>query len=59
MKIAILKSLSYIALVFTIVPSILVLAGKMDIETNKNLMAAAMLVWFVTAPFWMNRDKDG
>ena len=58
MKITILKSLSYIALVLTIVPSILVLAGKLDITTNKNLMVAGMFMWFITAPFWMNRKDE-
>jgi len=57
MKRIIIKIVSYLALASTILPSVLVLMGKLDIETNKSIMAVAMVVWFVTAPFWMNRKE--
>ena len=54
---SVLKSISWLALGLTIVPSILVLTGKMDIGTNKNLMAIGMVIWFATAPFWINQKR--
>jgi len=58
MKTTILKTISYIALIATIVPSILVFGQKMDSNTNKAIMAAAMVMWFVTAPFWINKKVE-
>ncbi len=52
-----LKTLSFIAILMTIVPSILVFNGKMDLETNKNIMTAGMLLWFAATPFWMDKKE--
>ena len=53
-----MKPLSWLALGLTIIPSILVLSGQMEIGTNKSLMALGMMIWFVTAPFWINRKQS-
>ncbi|MFA9390229.1 MAG: hypothetical protein ACERKD_10495 [Prolixibacteraceae bacterium] len=54
-----LTILSIAGLALTIVPSFLVLAGKMELQTNFLLMAIGMVVWFVSAPFWMkNKSLD-
>jgi hypothetical protein len=53
----ILKILSFTGLGFTIFPSVLVLAGAIDMEMNKNLMLIGTVLWFGTAVFWMNRKK--
>jgi len=58
MKTTILKTVSYLALVATIVPSILVFSQKMDSNTNKAIMAVAMVLWFLTAPFWINKKVE-
>jgi hypothetical protein len=58
MKNTILKIISYLALAGTIIPSLLVFFGDMDIQVSKNIMAASMVVWFVSAPFWINRKAD-
>ena len=58
MKIWLLKILSYLALAGTLIPSILVFAGIIDLQTNKNIMAVSMAVWFLTAPFWINKKSD-
>ncbi|MDZ7608011.1 MAG: hypothetical protein U5K79_21085 [Cyclobacteriaceae bacterium] len=55
MKTTILKTISYLALIATIVPAVLVFSQKMDNDTNKTIMAVAMLAWFATAPFWINK----
>lgn len=58
MKITVLKIISYLALAGTIMPSLLVFFSEMDIQTNKNIMAVSMVVWFVSAPFWINKKTD-
>jgi hypothetical protein len=58
MKTTILKAISYLALIATIIPAILVFSQKMDSDTNKTIMAVAMVAWFVTAPFWINKKAD-
>ena len=54
----ILKIISYLALAGTIVPALLVFSGSMDLQANKNIMAISMVVWFVTAPLWINKKSD-
>ncbi len=51
-----LKTLSFIGILMTIVPSILVLKGVMDLETNHVIMAVGMLLWFTATPFWMDKQ---
>lgn len=51
----VLKGISYIALLGTFVPAILVWAGTIQLETHKIIMIIAMVLWFVTAPFWMKK----
>ncbi len=52
------RVLSFFGLGLTIIPSTMVIAGSMDLETNKNLMAIGMLIWFAAAPFWINKKKS-
>jgi len=49
--------LSIAGLALTIVPSALVFAGDMTLDTHKQLMLVGMLAWFVTAPFWMKEQE--
>ncbi len=58
MKSLILKIISYLALAGTIIPSMLVFFGDMDLQTNKNIMTISMIIWFVTVPFWINKKVD-
>lgn len=57
-KIPLLKILSFIGLGMTIIPSILVYLGTISHDTHINLMGIGMVAWFVTAPFWINKDSD-
>jgi len=58
MKSITLKIISYLALAGTIIPSILVFFGDLDLQLNKNIMAVSMVVWFATAPFWINKKSE-
>ncbi len=52
---ALLKILSFIGLLLTVVPSLLVFAGTMDISQHKMYMLLGTVLWFGSAPFWLGR----
>lgn len=52
-----LKAISYAGLALTILPSLLVLSGSMDLERHYTWTLAGTVIWFLTAPFWMDRKK--
>ena len=54
----ILKIVSYAGLALTLVPSILHFAGEMSLSVHKTLMFIGTIVWFATAPFWMNTPDE-
>jgi hypothetical protein len=45
--------ISALSLVVLMVPSILFLAGRMELDTVKWVMLAATVVWFAAATPWM------
>jgi hypothetical protein len=49
----ILKLISLLGLALTIVPSLLVFRGTIDLKLHYNLMIIGMVLWFGSAPFWM------
>lgn len=49
--------ISILCLLLTIVPSFLVYFQLIAPDTNKDLMLAGTIGWFLTAPFWMNRKE--
>lgn len=49
----ILMTISYLGLLLTLVPSILVLNGILEIKNHYWLMTVGMVLWFASAPFWM------
>ncbi|WP_194775434.1 hypothetical protein [Pararhodonellum marinum] len=53
-----LKILSYVGLGLTLIPSVLLFMERITIQTNNSLMAVGMLLWFVTAPLWINRNTE-
>lgn len=53
-----LKIASLLGLVMTIVPSILFFMGKTDIDQMKLWMGIGMAIWFVSAPFWVNKTSQ-
>lgn len=49
----ILKIISYTGLILTILPSVLVFNGVIELKTNFLLMGIGLVLWFASAPFWM------
>lgn len=45
--------ISYLGLVCTILPSILVLKEALTLQNHFWLMGIGLILWFGTAPFWM------
>ena len=50
-----IKIISFTGLALTLIPAFLVYQGSIDLDTNKTLMLAGTLCWFLTAPYWMNK----
>ncbi len=53
----ILQIVSLLALIALILPSIILLAGRLELYTVKWIMLATTVVWFVAATPWMWKDK--
>ena len=53
---SILQIVSLLALIGLTLPSIIFLAGRMELNTVKWLMLIATIVWFVATPLWMGRE---
>ncbi len=53
----ILKTLSLLSLIFTIVPAVLVFANIIELSTHKNFMLLGTVLWFETVPFWMDKKN--
>ena len=49
------QAASWLALAGTILPSMIFLAGKMEMDPMKTGMLVTTLVWFTVAPLWMGR----
>ncbi|MBN1780534.1 hypothetical protein JW948_05360 [bacterium] len=56
---SLLKVVSYAGLFLTLIPSILVFADRVDLNTNKSFMLLGTVLWFGSSPFWMNKGKQG
>ena len=54
----VLKLVSLIGLLATIVPSFLVFADIITLDTNKLLMIVGTLLWFISAPLWMDKKVE-
>jgi hypothetical protein len=54
-----LQLISYVALLGSIVPSLLYLKGGMDLPTVKVWMLVSTVVWFAVVPCWMDRRQSG
>lgn len=54
---SLLKLISIIGLVLSIVPPVLFFIGTMEMSSMKLWMGIGMVVWMVTAPFWINKKQ--
>ncbi|MDA0315412.1 MAG: hypothetical protein O3A40_08950 [Bacteroidetes bacterium] len=48
---------SLISLILTIVPPIIFFVGNLELSQMKGYMGIGMVLWFVTAPFWINKPS--
>jgi hypothetical protein len=53
----VLQAVSVAALLGTIVPPVLFVAGRMELPAAQRWMALAALAWFAATPFWMDRER--
>ncbi len=58
MKLA-LKTVAWLALVLTILPSVVYLSGSLELPTVKTLMLAATVIWFAASPFIWKKESPG
>lgn len=49
--------ISWLALLLIVVAPALFYSQRITLETNKLLLTAGTVAWFVSAPFWMGREK--
>ncbi len=54
---SILQIISLLALIALTLPSVIFLAGKLELNMVKWIMLLATIVWFVTATGWMWKDN--
>jgi hypothetical protein len=52
------KFISYISLGLTLIPSFLVFTGNLTLDSSKMLTFVGTIIWFVSAPSWMNKTKE-
>ena len=57
MRIA-LQIISAIALVMTVLPSLIYFSGNMELDRVKLLMIVATVLWFAVTPFWMGKKEQ-
>jgi len=50
--------ISYIALAVLVGAPVLFYSEKITLEKNKLLMLIATIIWFVSAIYWMGKDKE-
>ncbi|MHC4694325.1 MAG: hypothetical protein ACYS67_16420 [Planctomycetota bacterium] len=55
---SILQIISLLALIALTLPSIIFLAGNMELNMMKWIMLLATIIWFVTATLWMWKDNS-
>ncbi len=48
------KAASGIGLILTVGPSVIVFQGAMELDTAKIFMLIGTVLWFASAPVWMN-----
>ena len=53
----IVKTVSLIALVVAILPSVLFFAGAISHDLMKWISLVGTIVWFVATPMWMGRNE--
>ncbi|MEP4079379.1 hypothetical protein [Haloferula sp.] len=52
-----LKAIAILGLIATATGPILTFTGSIDVETNKKIMLAGMITWFLGATPWLGSNK--
>lgn len=52
------KFISYISLGLTLIPSFLVFTGSISLDSGKMFMFVGTIIWFASAPSWMNKTQE-
>lgn len=55
---SLIKIISYLGLILTIVPSFLVFNGNITLDNSKWIMLIGTILWFISAPSWMNKAEE-
>ena len=50
--------LSATGLLLTVLPAVLVFTGSIEWSTHASLMIVGTILWFLTAPAWLNREDS-
>ena len=53
MKRCMAKYIALVSLVLLIVPSVMFLADRMELQTVKTIMLIATIIWLISATVWM------
>ena len=53
-----IKFISYVGLGLTLIPAYLVFTGDISLDSNKIIMFIGTVIWFVSAPSWMNKAEE-
>ena len=53
-----LRVISLLALLMTVLPSVLFLAGSVELDQVKLLMLVSAVVWFAATPLWMDKKEE-
>ena len=51
------EMISYLSLVLLVVAPVLFYSEKILLPATKNLLLVATIVWFMSALFWIGREK--
>jgi len=52
----VLKIISFIGLILTLLPALLVFLKLIAFNWHLNLMMLGTMLWFGSAPFWMKKE---
>lgn len=50
--------ISLAGLGLTIIPSFMVLSGRLTWDDHSTLMVLGMILWFGSSPFWMKKTSE-
>lgn len=53
----IIKIISYLSLGLTLFPSFFVFSGNITLESSKLFTFIGTIIWFISAPSWMNKTE--